>query len=337
YNSLDEKTKANIDAALGAGQFALDVGTLGIGKKAGEIAIEQGLKSGTKAIETGTKVAEDIIDSTGKITKNITKFGGKTDINKAIESITPNVKQLSPSEKQILLDEQKLIPETKLSPAKVLLNAEDEAMALKYKDLLQNNKSIENSYNLSNRIIETSKGIEQYLIDTKLVYPQSKLKTQILNSVKSISKPISISDSSWNKATTQLVDDFLNSIPKGKTIKGMPQLVDLYNARKKFDINIENALNAFEGTPTAKKQLAKSIRNTTQQFITDQLGENTYKQAMKDIWEMYNLKEIVDNKAIKEMGYTEIQNWMKSNPVQAKIIRTTGGILKLGTAFGIVQ
>lgn len=58
YNSLDPKTKGDIDAMLGAGQFALDVATLGGGKKGAELALKQGIKTGTKVLRTGLELGE---------------------------------------------------------------------------------------------------------------------------------------------------------------------------------------------------------------------------------------------------------------------------------------
>lgn len=71
YNSLDPRTKANVDAGLGLGQFALDVATLGVGKKAEEVAIEQGGKLATKVGEIAGETASDISTSTGRILKGV--------------------------------------------------------------------------------------------------------------------------------------------------------------------------------------------------------------------------------------------------------------------------
>lgn len=71
YNSLDARTKANIDATIGAGSFALDVSTLGVSKKAGQMAVEQGVKSAIKTGEVATELTKDIFSSSRKATANI--------------------------------------------------------------------------------------------------------------------------------------------------------------------------------------------------------------------------------------------------------------------------
>jgi len=79
YNSLDEKTKRDIDSALGVGSFALDVATLGGGAKVGEQGVKIAGETALKAGEVAGQVAEEAGKIAGgalDVTKNIAKGTG---------------------------------------------------------------------------------------------------------------------------------------------------------------------------------------------------------------------------------------------------------------------
>ena len=57
YNSLDERTKRNVDAALGIGNLALDVATLGVGKKTAEVGAKTAVKGAVKTLEASKTLA----------------------------------------------------------------------------------------------------------------------------------------------------------------------------------------------------------------------------------------------------------------------------------------
>lgn len=75
YNNLNEKSKRNVDSLIGFGSLALDIATLGGGKKVGEVALKESVKTGTKALETGAKVTEELLnvskDATSKVVQKL--------------------------------------------------------------------------------------------------------------------------------------------------------------------------------------------------------------------------------------------------------------------------
>jgi len=64
YESLDDKSKRDIDSLLGISGLAVDIATAGTTKKVGEIA-------GRQAVETAGKVAERTFDTTKSVTERI--------------------------------------------------------------------------------------------------------------------------------------------------------------------------------------------------------------------------------------------------------------------------
>jgi hypothetical protein len=69
YNSLDERTKRNIDAALGLGSLTLDVALAGVGGKGATMAAKTATQTGARAIETG-------VSATSKLTTGALEKGG---------------------------------------------------------------------------------------------------------------------------------------------------------------------------------------------------------------------------------------------------------------------
>ena len=71
YQSLDPKTKRDIEAALGIGTLAVDVATFGSGTKAGKIAVQQGIKAGERTVEAGVQLGKDLYASSRSATNKI--------------------------------------------------------------------------------------------------------------------------------------------------------------------------------------------------------------------------------------------------------------------------
>lgn len=74
YNTLDERTKRNLNATLGIGSLALDVALLGGGKKVAETGIKTGVELATKATELTKGIAGETIDLTKRATGKLLKL-----------------------------------------------------------------------------------------------------------------------------------------------------------------------------------------------------------------------------------------------------------------------
>lgn len=71
YQSLDDKSKRDVDALLGVGSLAVNIATIGAGKKATETVVKKGLEVGTdagkKLLTTGEKAAGNTLATTGAV------------------------------------------------------------------------------------------------------------------------------------------------------------------------------------------------------------------------------------------------------------------------------
>lgn len=275
--------------------------------------------------------AEALRGGKAKATPEFLKAQEEFKSNTAIKNATPDVTQLSPTERQTLLEEGKLTPQKGTKVAQVNLTPEETVFINKHSDLLQGKTAIDNYYNVAARVFEQDASIGEYLKEQGIKYDKADLKKKIQDEVKNIQPAVTSNTKTFNTAKTRTV----NAVIKKLTGDG---LEDLWKDRKTLDRNIENEFNAFEGTPTAKKQMAKAIRNTIQNYIEDQVGDGVYKDTMKDMSKLIDLNEnTIAIKALKEMNKTELQNYLKMHPFQAKIMRTMGGLLKLGGVLEVVN
>ena len=103
---------------------------------------------------------------------------------------------------------------------------------------------------------------------------------------------------------------------------------------------IDTQLNAFKNNPTLMGQVSKGVRNGIQEFINTTLnkqktaGIDIYAGHMKEMTDLFDLKEMILNKAVSEKGISAIQKWIKLNPAKAKAIGFGTAALGLGALEG---
>jgi len=241
--------------------------------------------------------------------------------NVALKAITPNANELTPDEYKDLLRKGKISPKTALKPAQYILSDEEKTTAQKYAHLLQNEDPVKNSGEIMKEIITKDDEVGKYL-DTKTtqIWSKPRFKQTLLEQLKPIND-VMVPESRLAKAKNELVSAFVNKLPKNATLK------DLWTARKQFDSDIESKLNAFAGSPTLKKDMARGLRNAVQDFIAESTNEPVYKGQMKEMSKLYDLADIVDTKAVKEKGRSGIAQWLKENPSKAKALKWGAGIV----------
>lgn len=282
------------------------------------------------AIEKGGNIIQGGKDMVGGTISNITGLGKDAE-ELAIKNATPDVLNMSKADKEALLENQQLNPQKAFSRGTAELTPEEKDLAIRNKDLLQGKTQTENFYNVSNRVAEQDASIGQYLKDNPVSMDKEDLKQKIMAQVEKINKPLLATGKSWSKATSQAVNNFID------TIKGdNPITADGWSSRKIFDTQAENELSAFDGSPTQKKAVISAIRNTTQNYINDLTPGGVYKDTMREMSQLIDLKDsVLKPAAIKEIGSSGFKNWMRTNPGAAKIIRTLGGAARLESLLEI--
>jgi hypothetical protein len=248
---------------------------------------------------------------------------------RAIESITPKTKDLTPTEYEDLLAKNKVTPKTKTSPATYILSESEKANALKYKNLLQSNDPVKNSINVINEIARKDAQVGDFLRKNNGIYKgydSGELKNSILKSLEGVDD-VMVDEARLLRMKNTIIDGFIRSLPKN-------DMETLWKSRKAFDKSIEKV---FSGSPTLQNTIKKEFRNGIQDFISTKTPDGVYKNAMKEMRELFNLHDTIATKATKERSVNAIQNWIKNNPTKAKIIGWTSGLIGAQQAYQMLK
>lgn len=240
--------------------------------------------------------------------------------NKYLEAITPNTKDLTPTEYEDLLNRGKITPKTATQPSKYILSPEEKAIAQKYKSIFTNDP-VKNTENIIDEISKKDKEVGVFLKKNNGIFNTGELKNSLTKKLENIDD-LTVDETRLNKLKQNTINNFLKSLKKN-------DMENLWKSRKEFDRTIEKA---FSGSPNLQNTIKKEFRNAIQDFIAERTPDEVYKTSMKEMSQLFNLKDITNQKAIKEKGMNAIQLWVKKHPTRTKII---GGVAGTGLLTGI--
>lgn len=264
------------------------------------------------------------------VTNKLNKVGAiEKKAKKAFDAITPKPNELTANEYDKLLSQGKITPKTKTQPAQYILSKEEKATATKYKDLLQEKDPVKNSINITEEIGRKDAEVEQFLTENNGIFNGGELKNFINEKLKGLSD-VNVPESRVTKLKKTMIDNFMTALEK-KDIK------TLWQARKNFDKQIESA---FGGSPSLTNQAKKEFRNAIQEFISERTPDSVYKGKMKDMTELFNIRDVVNTRAGKEKLQTGITAWIKENPAKAQAVKWiigTLGAYKAAEVTGIIN
>lgn len=240
------------------------------------------------------------------------RLAGKTarQQEKVLENITPNANELTPTQYKKLLAQGKITPKTATDPAKYVLSEQEKALALKNANLITKDP-VKTVNNIGDEIARQDADVGQYLKNNNGIFNKGELKNYLRNSIDDISD-VSVDDKILSKNKDKFVKNFIDSVEKN-------DLETLWQTRKGFDQQIEKAF----GSSSLSNKMKVELRNAVQDFISERTDDVTYKSAMKEMSGLFKLRDTVATRATKERARSAIQQWLKDNPVKAKVL---GGI-----------
>lgn len=301
------------------------------------IATLVGGAKGAEAAKVPEKLGEIGAKATGAIEKAGTAAKGvfvKTpeelaaaSAKRATEAITPKVTDLTPTEYGDMLRAGKITPKTATQEAKYVLQPEERTLVQKYAPYLQSGDVVKDTNNVLTQIINKDTEVGSFLAKNPKVYVKTDLENALKNRLSQVSD-ITIPKENLSEARKDLLDTVMSRIPESNTGRTYDKL---WEFRKEFDQSINNKLNAFSGSPTLKKDMARALRNGIQDFIGK--AEPKYSPAMKEMSDMYKIIDMLETKATKERSLTGIQALIKANPKTAAALKYAGyGLLGAGIA-----
>lgn len=293
-------------------ESVMDIGAL-FGTKAGLETTKQVVKGATKAVVPKVK---NVI---ARAQESKVASGVAKESQKALESVTPSTKDLTPSEYADLLRKQKITHKTKTKPSQYVHSPEEKAIAEKFKSVLQDKDPVENSMSVMNEVVRRDVEVGKFLEKNNGIFTPKELKNYIGEKIGKVSD-ITVPDSKMKKLKQELLRDFMLTLKKN-------DMKSLWESRKMFDSRIEEA---FAGSPTLQKDTKKAFRNAVQDFISERTPNLTYKEMMRDMSQLFDLHDIISVKATKEKGLSALQKWAKDNPQKVQLLKAGAGVMGVG-------
>lgn len=315
--------------AVGIGQGALRGGLAGVGTGAvtgGIVGAGTGLEQNLDA--GGVAGAAAIGAGLGSLTGGILGAGtgafvgranAKVDPNTLLAKVTPDPKQLTPTEYKKALAQGKITPKSGTSPASFKLDEAQKGTALKYADVIDNDP-VKTVNNINDTLSTLDDEVGGFLKQNNGIFSRGELRNSLTASLDDVTD-ITVDQNTLAKAKTQLVNNFIDDLDKN-------DMETVWQARKAFDQKIDKA---FSGSPSLQKELKVAFRNSIQDFISEKTPDSVYSSYMKDMSNLFRLRDSVALKAVKERGDSGIQAWIKANPLKAQAV--TAGLTGAGAVL----
>lgn len=297
-----EATARTVGGVVGGG---LDV--LG-----GASSAESFIKNAPKAAEAVSNATSNAVKKTG-LTDFFANRKAQKATDAALKNITPNTRDLTPTEYDELLNKGRLLPKTATSPAKIIPNENDKRLATTYKEFIQSKDPVKNTNSILEGLANKDAEVGTYLKSHNAIYNTGELRNYLLKKVEPITDIYAPDINRLNKMKADTVEGIINDLSKN-------DLESLWQDRKRFDRMINDKINAFGGSQTLKKEIAVAIRNGVQDFIKDGTKDTFYADKMKEMSDLYDVRDLVNTTALKEKGQNALKVWAKNNPKKAKAL-----------------
>lgn len=279
-------------------------------------SVNSTIKSGKQTIRNAQTV---IGEKVGTVKNKIVR----TPSQKALDAITPKVKDVTKGEYEQLVKQQRIIPKTTTSPAKYILSEREKITAQKYQHILQSDDPIQNSNNVLKEIANKDAEVSNFLKQNNTIFNVEELKNTLKERLDDVTD-ITVDEAKLIKNKRILIDNFIKSLEKNN-------VESLWQARKLFDKQIEKA---FSGSKNLQSQMKRTLRNAVQDFIANKTPEGVYKEAMKDMSGLFEIQDSLFIKAFKERGRSTLKEIYKQYQTEINII---GGMLGVGGALNILK
>ncbi len=247
---------------------------------------------------------------------------GKNDPSSLLDNITPDPKELTPTQYQKYLAQGRITPKTSSSPARYVLDEGEKTIATKYSSVIAKDP-VQTTLNINDKISSLDDEVGSFLRKNNGIFNKGELQNKLLESIDDVSD-ITIDSDRLSTEKAKLVGNFIKTLDKN-------DMESLWQARKNFDSKIENA---FKGSPTLQKELKIAFRNAVQDFIADGTPDEVYKGYMKDMSGLFRLRDTSMLKATKERSLSGFGKWKANNPTKVKTVGWASAALGGGYLLG---
>ena len=314
YNSLDERTKRNLEATLGIGSLALEVATLGGGKKIAEVGIKTGIEGaveitkpiirsvkniaekGVDTIESfGKKILSPDVSDATKVSLNPVKAleGTGQDITVSVGGKLKKLSELSPDE----------TAKIQISTAKSMENFKEQAKKFANDRGVKGGSPVDIVGNRADRVVDFANRKRQSIgkkmgdLETKYtgeIVPVSDVVTnKFIESLKSFDNPKYGVDTADTQIVRKLVNDFDNLVKDGASVG---ERLDFVRSWDKYLSDARDTFGKFKENATVNTRIqnaVKSLKDETVDAISNK--DSVYKNLRSQYRTYKQLDEIADN------------------------------------------
>lgn len=235
--------------------------------------------------------------------------------DRAIDYIKPKTTQIPEKQYKKLLSSGRIKPKTATSRAEYILSPVEEETAKKYANLIQKDP-VKSLINIGDELGRQDAEVGQYLRSNNGIFNKGELRNYLRDSIEEISD-IAVDEKTLTRNKDKFVKNFVEGLEKN-------DMETLWQSRKNFDTKIKKAF----GSSTLSNQMKVELRNAVQNFISEKTDDITYKAAMREMSGLQRVKDLLQIKAAKEKANSAIGQWIKDNPLAAKVVGWgAGGLL----------
>ena len=271
--------------------------------------------SSMAADKTAAKLAAEAAGTTPKEVAAAEKVS-----QKALEAATPKVPEMGTPEYLKELRAGNITAKTATQPAQYVLKDSEQALIKKFEPLLQGGDVVKNTNNVLGEVINQDKQVGEFLAKDPQVYVKADLRKALTDKLSGITDVL-VPKENMAEARQGIINTIMSKIPDKNTGRTYE---DLWQFRKQLDQTLKEKMNAFSGAPSLKKDLNKGVRDAIQTFIASNTKDTVYATKMRDMSQMYDLMDMLENKAAKEKNLSGLQAWFKANPVKTKLLEGLG-------------
>jgi hypothetical protein len=314
YNSLDEKTKRNLEATLGIGSLALDVATAGAGKKVAQTGIETGIRGALRATDTtksllskaktsvvdtvenfGKKVLDPEVSDATKVSLNPMKALADSgqDITVSINGKLKKLSEVTPDENVSL----------QMSTKRSLETFDEQAKKFAKDRSVKGGSPVEIVGNRIDRVVDFAnkrrQSIGKKMGDIEIKYANDTLpigentSNAFIETIKNFDNPRFGVDTADSGVIRKLVKDFDELEQTGSSIGDRLEFIRSWD---KYLNDSKDAFGKFKENATVNTRIqnaVKTLKDETVNAVSNK--DQVYKQLRTQYRTYKQLDEIADN------------------------------------------
>lgn len=291
-------------------------------------------RGGQVAAQAAKEVVPTAVRAAATTPGLIGRTAQKSLVNEALEIVSPRPTPKSTSQalKAGRGEVGGLLGEVSVAPNPQTIRAAEAAAGI----VKKGRTAVENANAVRNEIAKTAQKLEGDIKALEIVpiVQKGEIDNLFKKAVKEIGEnPTMVGDAA--KSAQLILNKFKSFLPKGDITA-----LDLLNARKKLDswMQSQSVSDVFNPNyQTAKTVALRHIRQGANELVAQKAPNIAVKDLLGKQSALYDALDGIVSKAVREVGTTGLDRWVKKHPGIVGLIKLTGVSIGAGTGIGATQ